>query len=60
MQRRGLPAELRVGVDSTDAAEPLFHAWVEYGGQVVNDTPDVATQYNPFVGAIDPHGAKFQ
>lgn len=44
LRRRGLPAELRIGVRKADG-DFTAHAWVEYGGQVINDTPDVAQRF---------------
>lgn len=42
--RRGIPAELRLGV-STAGGQFAAHAWVEYDGRVLNDTPAVTRQY---------------
>src|SRR6266566_2063615 len=42
----GLPAELRIGV-RTDNRSLVAHAWVELGGQVVNDRPDALSVFTP-------------
>lgn len=54
LQRRGIPAELKVGVrPGEDRRAPVssalsFHAWVEVGGRPVNDAADVADAYAVF------------
>ncbi len=47
LRRRGIAAELRIGVG---AASPALeaHAWVEVGGVPINDSDDVTTRYRPF------------
>lgn len=42
---RGHELELVMGVAPPQAGVLLAHAWVEYGGTPVNDTPDVRTRY---------------
>jgi hypothetical protein len=44
LRRRGLPAELRVGVGKAQA-NVRAHAWVELGGRVINDRKAVADDY---------------
>lgn len=44
---RGLPAEFYLGV-RTLMGPFEAHAWVEVGGVVLDDVPDVATIYAPF------------
>ena len=44
LRRRGLPAQLRVGVGKDDGRTHA-HAWVELAGRVVNDHPAVAAEY---------------
>lgn len=44
---RGLPAEFFMGV-RTITGPFEAHAWVEVGGVVLDDVPDVATIYAPF------------
>ena len=47
MRQHGLDGDLRIGVarngDTLDA-----HAWVEYGGAVLNDTADVSERFAVF------------
>jgi hypothetical protein len=56
LRRRGIGAELRVGVGRTAPALEA-HAWVELDGVPVNDAPDVAARYTPFAGSL--LGARF-
>ena len=44
LRRRGLPAEVRVGVGKNDG-RVLAHAWVELEGKVINDHPAIAAEY---------------
>ena len=44
LRRRGLPAELRIGVAKGDA-QLQAHAWVELAGRVINDRAAVADDY---------------
>ena len=44
LRRRGLPAELRIGVGKEDA-RMRAHAWVELAGRVINDRASIATDY---------------
>ena len=48
LRRRGVQPELRLGVRLTG---PKFdaHAWIEFGGRVLNDTQDVHTRFTPLV-----------
>lgn len=46
LRRRGIPAELRLGV-STTGGQFTAHAWVEHDGQVLNDSPAITRQYAP-------------
>jgi hypothetical protein len=46
LQREGINADLRLGVRKEATLEA--HAWVEYEGRPLNDTPDVATRYAPY------------
>lgn len=60
LQRRGVAADLRVGVRVASAAErATFHAWIEHQGQVINDTSDVGYRYQPFRMSLMPDGASF-
>ena len=54
LRRRGMAGQLRLGVRGGNGAGPLFHAWVEYDGAVINDAPDVAKLYAPFAGKVAP------
>jgi hypothetical protein len=47
LRRQGVPAKLRIGVQKS-AQQLKAHAWVEVDRQVVNDAPDIATEYRPF------------
>jgi hypothetical protein len=47
LRRQGVPAELRIGVQKSEH-QLKAHAWVEVDHRVVNDTPDIATEYRPF------------
>ena len=44
LRRRGLSAELRIGVAKVDA-QMQAHAWVELAGRVINDRATVADDY---------------
>lgn len=46
LKREGFAAELQIGV-SRVGGEFAAHAWVEYQGRVLNDSPDVAERYLP-------------
>lgn len=59
LRRKGLEAQLRIGVAVSANKGPRFVASVEHGGEVVNDSPDVAEQYLPFSGAIEPGQTRF-
>jgi len=50
-RRRGADAALRIGVRRTGGGIEA-HAWVEVGGVVVGDEPDVASRYLPFDGDV--------
>ena len=44
LRRRGLPAELRIGVARVEE-QVQAHAWVELAGHVINDRSTVANDY---------------
>jgi transglutaminase-like putative cysteine protease len=46
LRRKGVPAELRIGVRTQEGF--TAHAWVEVGGQPVNDAADVAERFAAF------------
>jgi hypothetical protein len=50
LRRKGMPAELRIGVQTQEGF--AAHAWVEVGGQPVNDAPDVAEHFAPFESSL--------
>ena len=45
--RHGFDAAIRFGVRKNDGALEA-HAWVELGGRVLDDPPDIGRQYAPF------------
>jgi hypothetical protein len=59
LRRRGMKAELRIGVSVASIGPRRFHAWVEHNGTVVNDAPNVAEHYLPFGGTLDPGDTGF-
>jgi hypothetical protein len=55
LQRRGIPAEIRIGV--RPGGSPLdAHAWVEVEGEPVNDSADVADRYAVFDDVLPIRG----
>ena len=46
LHRRGIRPELRLGARLTGTTFDA-HAWVEFDGRVLNDTPDVGARYPP-------------
>lgn len=48
LRRRGIPAEVRLGAGPDLKRRMAFHAWVECGGEVVNDRSDVTVRFVPF------------
>lgn len=60
LERRGVDSEVRIGVRrSREHAGMDFHAWVERDGVVLNDAPDIRSQFATFDRAIVPRGADF-
>lgn len=47
LRRRGLHADVRIGVRHDTHGEFQAHAWLEWNGQVINDAGDIASQYLP-------------
>lgn len=47
LKRRGIPAELRIGVRKGERGFEA-HAWVEAEGTILNDGPDVAERFTAF------------
>jgi hypothetical protein len=50
LRRKGIPSNLQIGMQQ-EADQIKGHAWVEYEGRVLNDTPDVRHRYT----AIDSY-----
>lgn len=48
LRRRGIDADVRIGVRSDTQGEFQAHAWLEWNGEVLNDAADVCTQYLSF------------
>jgi len=48
LQRRGIGADVRIGVRYNTQGEFESHAWLEWNGEVLNDAAEVAEQYLPF------------
>lgn len=48
LRRRGINADVRIGVRCDTQGEFQAHAWLEWNGEVINDAGDVARQYLPF------------
>jgi len=57
LRRQGLDTQLRIGVRRSGNGIKA-HAWVEYGGQPINDRTDIAANYLPFNG--DPVTTDFR
>ena len=51
LRRRGIDADVRIGVRCGNEDEFQAHAWLEWNGEVLNDAADVGSQYLPFNGA---------
>jgi hypothetical protein len=47
LRRRGIESELRIGMQKEDG-EVRGHAWIEYGGIVLNDIEDIGDHYHTF------------
>ena len=46
--RRGIIADMPIGVRTSEDSERVFHTWAEVNGIPVNDRRDVATRYTLF------------
>lgn len=54
LRRHHIDAALRIGVAPPRGdAGLLFHAWLELGGEVINDSAQVTQMYRPFDSAIE-------
>lgn len=51
LQRRGIAAELRIGARK-EAGRFEAHAWVEFGGAVLNDAGEEHLHFVPFDGPV--------
>jgi hypothetical protein len=54
LARRGLAADVRIGVQTADG-RLTAHAWVEWMGLVLNDSPRHRQGFVPFESAIGNH-----
>jgi hypothetical protein len=52
LRRQSIDSELRIGV-RREGDKFQAHAWVEYAGQVLNDSPEVSQAYARFEQPID-------
>jgi hypothetical protein len=52
LHRQGIVSELRIGV-RRESGEFQAHAWVEYQGIILNDTPNVRSSYAMFESPIE-------
>jgi Transglutaminase-like superfamily len=48
LRRRGINADVRIGVRCDAQGKFQAHAWLEWNGEVINGAGDVARQYLPF------------
>ena len=53
LHKRKLPGQLRLGA-SRPGGEFSAHAWVEVGGNVINDQPEIPARF----AVLDTHGRK--
>jgi hypothetical protein len=56
LRLQGIDGLLHIGVRKADNATMEAHAWVELGGQPLNDREDVRLRYAPFARTIAPAG----
>ena len=60
LRRRAMDPELRIGVAPPSGDEGLrFHAWIELSGEVMNDRPGVAEEFQPFESAVEAAPSAF-
>jgi hypothetical protein len=59
LRRHGISSELKVGARIHDK-QCQAHAWVEYSGEVLNDSEDVTERFPPFNRALIPTEANIQ
>jgi transglutaminase-like putative cysteine protease len=48
LRRRGIDADVRIGVRCDTEGAVKAHAWLEWNGEVLNDAADIARRYVPF------------
>jgi hypothetical protein len=48
LRRRGIAADVRIGVRSDRRGEFEAHAWLEWNGEVLNDAAEIGSHYRPF------------
>ena len=62
LARRGVTADLRIGVRRRPGSggQLDFHAWVECGGVVLNDSPGIRRRFATFDRAIAPRDASWR
>ena len=48
LRRRGIDADVRIGVRCDTEGAVKAHAWLEWNGEVLNDAAEVGSQYPPF------------
>src|ERR687887_2398210 len=51
LRREGLPSDLRIGVQKARGTLKA-HAWVELGGEVVNDSPAAVAAFTPLAAHL--------
>lgn len=50
---QGIPSRLKIGV-RREGQTLKAHAWIEHGGNVINDQDDIAAWYTPYEGGTTP------
>jgi hypothetical protein len=56
--RYGVKGDLRIGVRGGGPDQEM-HAWIEVADHVINDRPDIGSEFRPFERPILPPGARF-
>jgi hypothetical protein len=54
LRREGIPGKVCFGARLSDSRLEA-HAWVEYNGIIINDSPDIRARYRPLYGALPPN-----
>jgi hypothetical protein len=60
LEDRGIQPTLKIGVRLERDNRLDAHAWVEYGGGVINDSPAVKTVFSAFPAGASPARLKFR